>query len=80
MLGPMSPAIRQKILSLFGRQKLSGILANINAADLAFVGDLVKAGKIKPVIDSRYPLTEIREAISYIEEGHARGKVIITFA
>ena len=80
MLGPMSRAIRQKILSLFGRQKLSGILANINAADLAFVGDLVKAGKIKPVIDSRYPLTEIREAISYIEEGHARGKVIITFA
>lgn len=80
MLGPMSRAIRQMIFSLFGRQKLSGILAAIHAADLAFVGDLVNARKVTPVIDRRYPLREIRDAISYIEEGHARGKVIITFA
>ena len=80
MLRPMSRAVRQMVLSLFGRKKLSGVLANINTADLALVRDLVKAGKVTPVIDRRYPLSEIREAISYIEEGHARGKVIITVA
>lgn len=80
MLDPMSRAVRQIVLSWFGRKKLSGVLANINTADLALVGDLVKAGKVTPVIDRRYPLTEIREAIGYIEEGHARGKVVITVA
>jgi len=79
MLGPMTRMVKQLLLSLFGSQKLSGILANVNTADLALVGDMVKSGKVAPVIDRRYPLTKIREAISYIEEGHARGKVIITF-
>jgi NADPH:quinone reductase-like Zn-dependent oxidoreductase len=78
MLGPMGQAIKQLTLSMFGGQKFCGVLANINSADLVFVGDLVKARKVTPVIDRRYTLAEIREAIAYIEEGHARGKVIVS--
>lgn len=80
MLGPMTHMVKQLLLSSFGGRKFSGILANINNADLVFVGDLVNARKVTPVIDRRYPLAEIREAISYLEEGHARGKVIITIS
>lgn len=42
------------------------------------IKDLVEAGEIRPVIDRRYPLNEVGEAIRYVETGHARGKVVIT--
>jgi NADPH:quinone reductase-like Zn-dependent oxidoreductase len=46
--------------------------------DLAFLKELLDAGKVVPVIDRRYPLSEVSEAIRYLKEGHARGKVVIT--
>jgi NADPH:quinone reductase-like Zn-dependent oxidoreductase len=46
--------------------------------DLAFIAGLLEAGKIKPVIDRRYPLSETAAAMRYLEEGHAKGKVVIT--
>jgi NADPH:quinone reductase-like Zn-dependent oxidoreductase len=46
--------------------------------DLVLMKELLEAGKVVPVIDRRYPLSEVPEAIRYLEEGHARGKVIIT--
>jgi NADPH:quinone reductase-like Zn-dependent oxidoreductase len=52
--------------------------AKPNQQDLLFVKALLEAGKVVPVIDRRYPLTETAEAIRYLEAGHARGKVIIT--
>ena len=42
--------------------------------------ELLEAGKVEPVIDRRYPLSEVAEAIRYLEEGHAKGKVVITIA
>jgi NADPH:quinone reductase-like Zn-dependent oxidoreductase len=48
--------------------------------DLVFVKVLLEAGKVKPVIDRRYPLSEAAKAIQYLEEGHAQGKVVITVA
>ncbi|MBZ5552595.1 MAG: NAD(P)-dependent alcohol dehydrogenase [Acidobacteriia bacterium] len=69
LLGPL--------LSLVGRKKMRLFMANINPEDLALLKDLLEAGKIDPVIDRRYPLSEVPEAIRYLEEGHARGKVII---
>jgi NADPH:quinone reductase-like Zn-dependent oxidoreductase len=49
-----------------------------NQKDLVFVKELLEAGKVVPVIDRRYPLSEVPEAIRYLEEGHAKGKVVIT--
>jgi NADPH:quinone reductase-like Zn-dependent oxidoreductase len=46
--------------------------------DLQFLKELVEADKVTPVIDRTYPLSEVPEAIRYLEEGHARGKVVIT--
>ena len=51
--------------------------AQPNQADLVFMKELLEAGKVVPVIDRRYPLSEVAEAIRYLEEGHARGKVVI---
>ncbi len=50
----------------------------MNQVDLVFIKELVEAGKVVPVIDKRYPLSEVPEAIRYLEDVHARGKVIIT--
>ncbi len=53
-------------------------IAKMNQKDLVYVKALFEAGKVVPVIDRRYPLRETAEAIRYLEEGHARGKVVIT--
>jgi len=53
-------------------------LAQLNKQDLNMLGDLMQAGKVKPVIDRQYKLTEVPKAIGYVEEGHARGKVVVT--
>ena len=66
------------LLSLFGRKKACFFIANINQKDLVFLKDLLEAGKIVPVIDRRYPLSDAAEALRYLEEGHAQGKVVIT--
>jgi NADPH:quinone reductase-like Zn-dependent oxidoreductase len=71
-------SITQVFLRLFGRRKLTGMLARQNTEDLETLRDLMAAGKVSPVIDRRYPLTEVREAFRYLEQGHARGKVVIS--
>jgi len=52
--------------------------AKMNQKDLVYMRELVEAGKVVPVIERRYPLRETAEAIRHLEEGHARGKVVIT--
>ena len=49
-----------------------------NKKDLVFIRELLQVGQVVPVIDRRYPLSEVPEALRYLEEGHARGKVVIT--
>ena len=65
--------------SPFMKQKFTFFIAKMNGDDLTILCGLIKAGKITPVIDRRYPLTETAAAIAYVEEGHAPAKVIITF-
>jgi len=64
-------------ISMFGKKKLSVLTLKINQKDLVFIKELIEAGKIKPVIDRRYPISEFAEALRYYAEGHARGKVAI---
>jgi NADPH:quinone reductase-like Zn-dependent oxidoreductase len=65
-------------ISMTGSQKMGNLLAKPNNADLAFMKELLEAGKVVPVIERTYPLSEVAEAIRYLEEGHAQGKVVIT--
>ena len=53
------------------------LLAKLNQTDLNVMSELMTAGKITPVIDLQYKLTEVPEAVRYVEAGHARGKVVI---
>lgn len=69
LLGPL--------LSMAGGRKVAVVTSKPNQQDLLFLKDLLESGKLKPVIDRRYPLSELPEAIRYLEEGHASGKVVI---
>jgi NADPH:quinone reductase-like Zn-dependent oxidoreductase len=60
------------------RENFKFLIANINRDDLTTFGAMITAGKITPVIDRRYPLSEAADAMAYAEEGHARAKVVIT--
>jgi NADPH:quinone reductase-like Zn-dependent oxidoreductase len=71
LLGPM--------MSMFGSNKMSNMLARPNQKDLAFIQELVEAGKVVPVIDRHYMLSKVPDALRYLEEGHAQGKIVITF-
>ena len=66
-------------ISMTGSKRI-GLMGTMkpNKKDLVFMKELLEAGKVKPVIDRRYPLNKVAEAIRYLEEGHARGKVVIT--
>ena len=72
--------LRPLVLSLFGPQTLRRFLSHPNAADLAVLADLVDQGKLRPVIDSTFPLPETVAALRRVEAGHARGKVVIAVA
>jgi NADPH:quinone reductase-like Zn-dependent oxidoreductase len=65
-------------ISMIGSKKMGTLSARANPKDLAFVKQLLETGKVKPVIDRRYPLSEVPEALRYLGEGHARGKIVIT--
>ncbi|GHO90725.1 NADPH:quinone reductase [Reticulibacter mediterranei] len=65
-------------ISMTGKQKMGNLTAKTNTKDLAFLKVLLEEGKVVPVIDRRYSLSEVAEAIRYLEEGHAKGKVVIT--
>jgi NADPH:quinone reductase-like Zn-dependent oxidoreductase len=78
MIGLLARLVKALVLSWLVRQKLGTVGAKANQEDLTILQDLIATGKVTPVIDRRYSLNEVPEAIRYLEEGHARGKVVIT--
>ena len=72
ILGPLN--------SMTGSKKMGNLMAKLNEKDLDAIRGLLEGGKVVPVIDRRYPLSETAEAIRYLEQGHAQGKVVITVA
>jgi NADPH:quinone reductase-like Zn-dependent oxidoreductase len=77
-LGGTDRQLRAMILSPFVGQKLGTFVNKENHEDLLVLKELTESGKITPVIDRTYPLSEVPEAMRYLEAGHARGKVVIT--
>jgi len=86
LAGGGSNSIPQLVAGLFmewwisktENKKISSFLAKINQKDLATIKELLETGKVKPVIDRTYPLRETAEALRYLDEGHAQGKIIVT--
>ncbi len=65
------------LISLLGTQKIRTVMTKANQEDLIYIKQLIDAGKLESVIDRTYPLSELADAIGYLEKGHARGKVVI---
>jgi len=76
-LGPLMGMISGVVLSPFVSQRFEPFLSDLNQQDLLIVRDLMQAGKLTSVIDRRYELSEVPAAVGYLEEGRARGKVIV---
>jgi NADPH:quinone reductase-like Zn-dependent oxidoreductase len=74
----MSYVVKAYVLSVFMRRQERPFLAKPRKEDPAFLTALIEGGKVTPVIDRTYPLSETPEAIGYVGEGHARGKVVIS--
>lgn len=77
-LGPVTRVINAMVVDRFVDQKLGFFIADITPTDLAFLADLVRQGKMKTVIDRRYPLEETGAALEYLGSQRARGKVVVT--
>src|SRR6516162_8049510 len=78
LIGGLARPLKAMLLSPFVSQKMGMMFAQLNHNDLGFLADLMESGKVKPVIDRTYKLSDLPEAIRYLEQGHARGKVLIT--
>jgi NADPH:quinone reductase-like Zn-dependent oxidoreductase len=76
-VGPLIRPLAALVLAPFVKQNFAMFLARMNQDDLAILADMMASGKVTPVIDRRYALAEVPDAIRYSEDGHARGKIII---
>ncbi len=77
-IGPLVRVIKAQAMSPFVGQTLVSFTVSSNRGDLESLTELVESGQVTPVVDRTYPLAEVPEAMGYLEEGHARGKVVIT--
>jgi NADPH:quinone reductase-like Zn-dependent oxidoreductase len=77
-LGGFQRGIFAPLRSLVSEQELLGLISKESQQDLMTLKDLIEEGKLTPVIDRTFPLKEAPQAIRYLEQGHARGKVVLT--
>src|SRR5258706_1590198 len=80
LLGPLADRFKVAIVARFVSHKMVAFDASVTKEDLLVLKGLIEAGKVKPAIERTYPLSETAEAIRYLEDGHARAKVVITIA
>jgi NADPH:quinone reductase-like Zn-dependent oxidoreductase len=80
LLGPLGHIVRIKLASKLGGRRAVFFVAKPNRDDLSALRDLIEAGRVKPVIDQRYELARIGEALRELDDGHARAKIVVTVA
>jgi NADPH:quinone reductase-like Zn-dependent oxidoreductase len=78
LLGPLSHVVKLRVAAVRSRRQVAFFIAKINKPDLAVLGELLETGRVTPVVDRRYELTEVAEAFRYLGEGHAQGKIVVT--
>jgi NADPH:quinone reductase-like Zn-dependent oxidoreductase len=77
LLGPLGHIAKVRLAAFRGSQKAVFFVANFNGPDLGVLRELLESGKVKPVVEKRYELGEVAEALRYMGEGHAQGKLVI---
>jgi len=79
LLGPLSHIVKLRLAALRSSQKVMFFIAKFNRADMIVLGELLESGKVTPVIDKCYEMSKVADAFRYLGEGHARGKIILTW-
>jgi NADPH:quinone reductase-like Zn-dependent oxidoreductase len=77
LFGPLSQVLEVRLAALLGSQRARFFIANLNRPDMRVLRELLESGKVKPVVERRYELTEIADALRYMGEGHAQGKLVV---
>lgn len=77
LLGPLGHFIRVRLAAWRGSQRAVFFIANFNASDLGVLRELLESGSVKPVVERRYALGEAADALRYLGDGHARGKLVL---
>jgi NADPH:quinone reductase-like Zn-dependent oxidoreductase len=80
LLGPLGHIVPMRLASLLSSRKAVFFVAKFNKADMAALGELLESGKVKPLIEKRYELSEIGDALAYLGEGHAQGKIVVSMS
>jgi len=78
VIAPLGHIAKVRLASVPSSQKCAFFVANLNRGDLGVLRELIEAGKVTPVVERRYDLSEVADALAYMGEGHARGKIVIT--
>jgi NADPH:quinone reductase-like Zn-dependent oxidoreductase len=78
LLGPLSHLAKVRLASMRSSQKIAFFVAKLGKADMLVLQELLEAGKVRPVVERRYEMSEIADAVRYLGEGHAQGKIVIT--
>ena len=76
-IGPLAAFLKVPLMAPFVSQRLAVVMAKGGKKDLEILRDLIQSEELRPVIDRCYSLAEVPEAIRYLEQGHARGKVVV---
>ena len=78
VLGPLREMLARKLAAAFGSKRMTWFTARVKPEDLAFVASLLESGQVVPVVEATYPLGDVPDALRYLGEGHAHGKLVIT--
>ncbi len=80
VFGPIAGLLKAVVVNLFVSQRLRPLPSKPTREELLTVTELIESGKLTPIVDRTYPLADTAEGLRYVEQGHARGKVVITVA